>query len=82
MYTLDTNVIIYYLQNDPRAFKKLKDIAEELSTDDIGIDSLISKGKEASEAAKICIKILKTEKSNFKTLEEELLSISDEIDEL
>lgn len=63
-------------------FNQLKAIAEELSRQEISIDEVISKGKKAAEAAKNCINILKTEKGNFKKLEEELLSISEEVDEI
>ena len=63
-------------------FNQLKAIAEELSHQEISIDEVISKGKKAAEAAKNCINILKTEKGSFKKLEEELLSISEEVDEI
>ena len=62
-------------------FNQLKAIAEELSHQEISIDEVISKGKKAAEAAN-CINILKTEKGSFKKLEEELLSISEEVDEI
>ena len=64
------------------SFNQLKAIAEELSRQEISIDEVISKGKKAAEAAKSCINILKTEKGNFKKLEDELLSISEEVDEI
>ncbi|MCX6112853.1 MAG: exodeoxyribonuclease VII small subunit [Proteobacteria bacterium] len=63
-------------------FNQLKAIAEELSHQEISIDEVISKGKKAAEAAKNCINILKTEKGSFKKLEDELLSISEEVDEI
>jgi len=63
-------------------FSTLKNIAEELSRQELSIDDVINKGKTAAEAAKNCIKILKTEKVNFKKLEEELLAISEEVDEI
>jgi len=63
-------------------FNILKNIAEELSRQEISIDEVIANGKKASEAAKNCINILKTEKGTFKKLEEELLSISEEVDEI
>lgn len=61
-------------------FNTLKDIAQELSRQELSIDEVINKGKLAADAAKNCIKILKTEKGNFKKLEEELLAISEEVD--
>jgi exonuclease VII small subunit len=64
------------------SFNQLKTIAEELSRQETSIDEVISKGKKAAEAAKSCINILKTEKGNFKKLEDELLSISEEVDEI
>jgi exonuclease VII small subunit len=63
-------------------FNLLKNIAEELSRQEISIDEVIAKGKKASEAAKNCINILKTEKGTFKKLEEELLSISEEVEDI
>ena len=63
-------------------FNTLKDIAQELSRQELSIDEVINKGKQAADAAKNCIKILKTEKGNFKKLEEELLAISEEVDEI
>jgi len=63
-------------------FKVLKNISEELSRQELSIDEVISKGKKAAEAAKNCINILKTEKGNFKKLEDELLSISEEVEEI
>lgn len=63
-------------------FKVLKSISEELSRQELSIDEVISKGKKAAEAAKNCIDILKTEKGNFKKLEDELLSISEEVEDI
>ncbi len=63
-------------------FSTLKNIAEELRRQEISIDDVISKGKKAAEAAKSCIKILKEEKGNFKKLEEELMSISEEVEDI
>ena len=64
------------------SFSTLKNIAEELRRQEISIDDVISKGKKAAESAKSCIKILKEEKGNFKKLEEELMSISEEVEEI
>jgi exonuclease VII small subunit len=61
-------------------FKRLEKISEELSSNDVEIDKLIEKGKIATSAAKECIKILKEEKGKFKTLEEELENLSEEIE--
>jgi len=63
-------------------FNTLKSIAEELRRQETSIDDVISKGKKAAEAAKNCIKILKEEKGNFKKLEEELTSISEEVEDI
>ena len=62
------------------SFNVLKSTAEDLRKQELSIDEVISKGKKAAEAAKACIKILKEEKGNFKKLEEELLSISEEVE--
>jgi exonuclease VII small subunit len=64
------------------SFNLLKSIAEELRKQETSIDDVISKGKKAAEAAKNCIKILKEEKGNFKKLEEELTSISEEVEDI
>lgn len=64
------------------SFNTLKNIAEELRRQEISIDEVIEKGKKAAESAKNCIKILKEEKGNFKKLEEELMSISEEVEEI
>lgn len=61
-------------------FKLLEKISEELSSNDVEIDKLIEKGKVAASAAKECINILKKEKGKFNTLEEELESLSEEIE--
>ena len=63
-------------------FNKLKQIAEELKQGALGVDELVNKGKDASNSAKICLDILKTERGNFKTIEEELSKISDSIKDL
>ena len=63
-------------------FNVLKSIADELKAGNLGIDELVKKGKEASEAAKICLDILKTEKGNFTSIEEELDKISKNVDTL
>jgi len=56
-------------------FEVLEKITESLNKDEVGIDDLIDKTKEALEAAKICMEILKKQKSEFKKLEKEFNSL-------
>ncbi len=52
-------------------FQILESITESLNKDEIGIDDLIDKTKEALEAARVCMDILKKQKGEFKKLERE-----------
>ena len=49
----------------------LEKITESLNKDEIGIDDLVNKTKEALEAARTCMEILKKQKGEFKKLEKE-----------
>lgn len=61
-------------------FKILKNISEKISNDDLGVDEVIAKGKEASAAARLCLEILKKERGSFKKLEEELAQLAEEVE--
>ncbi|MEN8223337.1 MAG: exodeoxyribonuclease VII small subunit [Acidobacteriota bacterium] len=52
-------------------FKILEGVAESLNKDEISIDDLVVKTKEALTAAKNCINILNYQKGEFKKLENE-----------
>ena len=52
-------------------FKILEQVADSLNRDEIGIDDLIIKTREALEAARNCINILNFQKGEFKKLENE-----------
>jgi exodeoxyribonuclease VII small subunit len=49
----------------------LEKITESLNKDEIGIDDLVEKTKEALEAARACMEILNRQKGEFKKLETE-----------
>lgn len=70
------------IKNYDENFKLLKSISEDLKNGNLGIDELVKKGKEATSAANICLDILKTERGNFKTIEEELEKISKNMEDL
>lgn len=50
-------------------YQILEKITESLNKDEIGIDDLVEKTKEALNAARICMGILKKQKGEFKKLE-------------
>lgn len=52
-------------------FAILEEITESLNKDEIGIDDLVEKTKTALEAAKKCLKILNSQRGEFKKLEVE-----------
>lgn len=52
-------------------FKILEGVADSLNKDEISIDDLVVKTKEALAAAKNCINILNFQKGEFKKLENE-----------
>jgi exodeoxyribonuclease VII small subunit len=49
----------------------LEQITESLNKDDVSIDDLVEKTKEALKAARICMDILNKQKGEFKKLETE-----------
>ncbi|MCP5102992.1 MAG: exodeoxyribonuclease VII small subunit [bacterium] len=49
----------------------LEKITESLNKDQIGIDDLVEKTREALDAARVCMEILNTQKGEFKKLETE-----------
>lgn len=52
-------------------YQKLEAITESLNREEIGIDDLVEKTKEALEAARICMDILSQQKGEFELLEKE-----------
>jgi len=59
----------------------LESITESLNKDEVGIDDLVEKTREALNAARVCMEILNKQKGEFKKLETEfsqLLQNSDE----
>jgi len=56
-------------------FKILEDVADSLNKDEISIDDLVGKTKEALTAAKNCINILNFQKGEFIKLENEFDSL-------
>ncbi len=49
----------------------LEKITESLNKDEIGIDDLVVKTREALDAARVCMEILNQQKGEFKKLETE-----------
>ncbi len=52
-------------------FTILEKITESLNKDDVAIDDLVDKTKEALNAARVCMEILSKQKGEFKKLETE-----------
>jgi exodeoxyribonuclease VII small subunit len=50
-------------------YQILENITESLNKDEIGIDDLVEKTKEALNSARICMEILKKQKGEFNKLE-------------
>lgn len=49
----------------------LERITESLNKDEVGIDDLVEKTREALNAARVCMEILNKQKGDFKKLETE-----------
>ena len=62
-------------------YKILEKITESLNKDEIGIDDLVEKTKEALLSARTCMEILKKQKGEFKKLEVEFARLLEESDE-
>lgn len=50
-------------------YQILEKITESLNKDEIGIDDLVEKTKEALDSARVCMDILKKQKGEFNKLE-------------
>ena len=59
----------------------LEKITESLNKDEIGIDDLVNKTKEALEAARNCMEILKKQRGEFKKLEKEFSQLLEKSEE-
>jgi exonuclease VII small subunit len=62
-------------------FSILEKITESLNKDEIGIDNLVEKTKEALTAARNCMEILKKQQGEFKKLENEFSTLIREAEE-
>jgi exonuclease VII small subunit len=62
-------------------FAILEKITESLNKDEIGIDDLVSRTKEALDAARSCMEILKKQRGEFKKLEKEFSRLMENSDE-
>lgn len=60
-------------------FKILEHITDSINKDEIGIDDLVDKTKEALEAARNCMDILKKQKGEFKKLETDFSQLLNEV---
>ncbi len=56
-------------------FRVLESITESLNRDEVGIDDLVDKTKEALGAARECMDILKNQKGEFRELESEFSAL-------
>ena len=56
-------------------FAVLERITESLNKDEIAIDDLVARTKEALEAARACMDILKKQKGEFQKLEKEFAEL-------
>ncbi len=52
-------------------YRRLEEITDSLNRDEIGIDDLVEKTKEALQAARVCMDILNRQKGEFEALEKE-----------
>ena len=59
-------------------FAELEKITELLNKDEIGIDDLVEKTREALEAARNCIEILRKQQGEFKKLESDFIRLIEE----
>lgn len=57
------------------SFAVLEQITESLNKDEIGIDDLVVKTREALEAARTCMDILKKQRGEFTKLEKEFAQL-------
>ena len=62
-------------------FQILEEITDSINKDEVGIDDLVDKTKEALEAARNCMDILKKQEGEFKKLETEFSSLINEAEE-
>ncbi len=53
------------------SYRRLEEITESLNRDEIGIDDLVAKTREALEAARACMDILNRQQGDFEALEKE-----------
>lgn len=58
----------------------LEKITESLNKDEIGIDDLVAKTREALDSARVCMDILKKQKGEFKRLETEFAQLLEQTD--
>jgi exonuclease VII small subunit len=59
-------------------FMILEAITESLNKDEIGIDDLVVKTREALNAARVCMEILRKQKGEFKKLENDFSTLMNE----
>jgi exodeoxyribonuclease VII small subunit len=57
------------------SFAVLEQITESLNKDEIGIDDLVVKTREALDAARTCMDILKKQRGEFTKLEKEFAQL-------
>jgi len=62
-------------------FEILERITDSINKDEVGIDDLVEKSREALQAARNCMEILKKQKGDFKKLEADFASLLNEVEE-
>jgi len=62
------------------SFAVLEQITESLNKDEIGIDDLVVKTREALEAARTCMDILKKQRGEFTKLEKEFAQLLEKVE--
>ena len=67
------------MSNFEENFNVLKQIADEMASNELSLDDLLIKGELAQNTAKNCLKILKEHKGKFTKLETELQKITSDI---
>jgi len=61
-------------------YRKLESITESLNKDEIGVDDLVEKTREALRSAHVCMEILKKQKGEFKKLETDFSRLLEDVE--
>jgi len=61
-------------------YRVLERITESLNKDEIGVDDLVEKTREALRSAHVCMEILKKQKGEFKKLETDFARLLEDVE--